>query len=91
MLQQFGEIGFEKKKKRNNNNNNDTTNNNSLRCYAVTRYAVTGFTNNPSFTVALVVAATSIKLNPFAPGDFAEKCVLKLVEWFSGHCRAIKS
>ena len=31
------------------------------------------------------------KLNPFAPGDFAEKHVLKLVEWFSGHCRAIKS
>ena len=27
--------------------------------------------------------------NPFAPGDFAEKRVLKLVEWFSG--RAIKS
>ena len=30
-------------------------------------------------------------LNPFAPGDFAEKSVLKLVEWFSGHYRAIKS
>ena len=30
-------------------------------------------------------------LNPFAPGDFAEKRVWKLVEWFSGHCRAIKS
>ena len=30
-------------------------------------------------------------LNPFAPRDFAEKRVLKLVEWFSGHCRAIKS
>ena len=30
-------------------------------------------------------------LNPFAPGDFAEKRVLKLVEWFYGHCRAIKS
>ena len=29
--------------------------------------------------------------NPFAPGDFAEKRDLKLVEWFSGHCRAIKS
>ena len=33
----------------------------------------------------------SLALNPFAPGDFAEKRVLKLVEWFSGHCRAIKS
>ena len=32
-----------------------------------------------------------VALNPFAPGDFAEKRVLKLVEWFSGHCRAIKS
>ena len=29
--------------------------------------------------------------NPFAPGDFAEKRILKLVEWFSGHCRAIES
>ena len=32
-----------------------------------------------------------ISINPFAPGDFAEKRVLKLVEWFSGHCCAIKS
>ena len=32
-----------------------------------------------------------LNINPFAPGDFAEKRVLKLVEWFSGHCRAIKS
>ena len=31
------------------------------------------------------------KINPFAPGDFAEKRVLKLVDWFSGHCCAIKS
>ena len=30
-------------------------------------------------------------INPFAPGDFAENRVLKLVEWFSGHCHAIKS
>ena len=30
-------------------------------------------------------------INPFAPGDFSEKRVLKIVEWFSGHCRAIKS
>ena len=27
--------------------------------------------------------------NPFAPGDLAQKRILKLVEWFSGHCRAI--
>ena len=39
------------------------------------------------FTVFLIY----IFLNPFAPGDFAEKHVLKLVEWFSGHCHAIKS
>ena len=32
-----------------------------------------------------------LNYNPFAPGDFAEKLVLKLVEWFSGHRRAIKS
>ena len=31
------------------------------------------------------------RFNPFAPGDFAEKRVLKLVEWFSGHCHARKS
>ena len=30
-------------------------------------------------------------INPFAPGDFAKKHVLKLVEWFSSHCRALKS
>ena len=32
-----------------------------------------------------------IKLNLFAPGDFAEKRIFKLFEWFSGPCRAIKS
>ena len=32
-----------------------------------------------------------MQLNPFAPEDFAEKHVLKLVEWFSGHCFAVKS
>ena len=37
------------------------------------------------------VASVCTELNPFAPGDFAEKRVLKLVEWFSGHCHAIKS
>ena len=31
------------------------------------------------------------KINLFAPGDFAKKRVLKLVEWSSGHCHAIKS
>ena len=36
----------------------------------------------------LVIPGT---FNPFAPADFAEKRVLKLIEWFSGHCRAIKS
>ena len=35
--------------------------------------------------------STSTLFNPFAPGDFAEKRVLRLVEWFSGHCCAIKS
>ena len=38
-----------------------------------------------------MVVRILITINPFAPGDFAEKRVLKLVEWFSGHCRAIKS
>ena len=27
-------------------------------------------------------------LNPFTPEYFTEKCVLMLVEWFSGHCHA---
>ena len=40
---------------------------------------------------AKMVGLQGGQLNPFAPGDFAEKRVLKLVEWFSGHCRAIKS
>ena len=31
------------------------------------------------------------KLNRSAPGDFAEKCILKLFDWFSGHCHATKS
>ena len=30
-------------------------------------------------------------INPFAPGDFAEKRVLKVLKWFSGHCPALKS
>ena len=32
-----------------------------------------------------------VQLNPFASGDFAEKRVLKVLEWFSGHCPAIKN
>ena len=31
------------------------------------------------------------KFNPFAPKDFAKKHILKLLEWFSGYCRAIIS
>ena len=38
----------------------------------------------------IIFSTFSLKFNPFAPGDFAEKHVLKLVKWFSGHCRAIK-
>ena len=33
----------------------------------------------------------AIIFNPFAPGDFAQKHILKLVEQFSRHCRAFKS
>ena len=40
---------------------------------------------------ANLVGGRVVCVNPFAPGDFAEKRILKLVEWFSGHCRAIKS
>ena len=30
-------------------------------------------------------------LNPFIPGDFAEKCVFELVELFSGHCLLLRA
>ena len=43
------------------------------------------------YSFAFIINVSEKSLNPFAPGDFAEKRVLKLVEWFSGHCRAIKS
>ena len=42
-------------------------------------------------TVYMYMSLNRKCFNPFAPGDFAEKRILKLVEWFSGHCRAIKS
>ena len=41
--------------------------------------------------VYLKLYLSHMHVNPFAPGDFAKKRVLKLVEWFSGHCHAIKS
>ena len=44
-----------------------------------------------SFYTDSNIRKISIIFNPFAPGDFAEKRVLRLVEWFSGLCRAIKS
>ena len=34
---------------------------------------------------------TNWYINPFAPGNFAKKHILKLVEQFSGHFLAIKS
>ena len=37
----------------------------------------------------VMVMCTDLK--PFAPGDFAEKSVLKLVDWFSGHCCSVES
>ena len=47
--------------------------------------------SNMSLNTDIFYRHLSATINPFAPGDFAEKRVLKLVEWFSGHCRAIKS
>ena len=53
-------------------------------------------------TVTTVTTATTVRtattlmdsvpeyFNPFTPGDFAEKSVFKVLEWFSGHCPAIK-
>ena len=43
------------------------------------------------FFIVNVKCTPQYSINPFAPGDFAKKRVLKLVEWFSGHCRGIKS
>ena len=43
------------------------------------------------FNMSKIAVMLFSKFNPFAPGDFAEKRVLTLVEWFSGHCSAIKS
>ena len=47
--------------------------------------------NDDEFTLKPRKIKFKAKINPFTPGNFAEKSVLKLVEWFSGHCRAIKS
>ena len=43
------------------------------------------------YAVIILIFGLQELINPFAPGDFAQKRVLKLVEWFSGHCRALKS
>ena len=48
------------------------------------------FSRSMAFTFDLC-DLLSVNLNPFAPGDFAEKRILKLVKWFSGHCSTIKS
>ena len=50
-----------------------------------------GRTKSDIYSQGRSVLPPKDSINPFAPGDFAEKRVLKLVEWFSGHCRAIKS
>ena len=47
--------------------------------------------HSPRRDEKMVSSISTGVLNPFAPGDFAEKHVFKLVEWFSGHCQAIKS
>ena len=46
-----------------------------------------------SVTTYCLVVSTKVQqpINPFAPGGFAKRLVLKLVAWFSGHCHAIKS
>ena len=41
--------------------------------------------------VPLINPVNGLFFNPSAPGDFAEKPVLKPDEQFSGHCHAIKS
>ena len=54
-----------------------------MECYCVVR--------NKPIRREITKPQTATVISPFAPGDFAEKRVLKLVEWFCGHCRAIKS
>ena len=38
--------------------------------------------------IYLIFIIRIININPFTPGNFTEKCILKLVEQFSGHRRA---
>ena len=45
-----------------------------------------------SFTVKMMALHfVSQVINPFAPGNFSQKCILKLVKRFSGHCCAVMS
>ena len=53
-------------------------------------YHMIGGNNQMNKTSITTVTLLLHIINPFALGDFAKKRVLKLVEWFSGHCRAIK-
>ena len=57
-------------------------------CVCLCTYMVT---NIDFFFVFFVLINKIRSSNSFAPGDIAEKHLLKLVEWFSCHCRAIKS
>ena len=54
--------------------------------FACKRYFSSVSTENDSSSSLFTKSAfkCTSEVNPFAPGDFAEKCVLKLVEWFSG-------
>ena len=46
------------------------------------RFVLFWFNPNQSYPVNR--ASVERDINPFAPGDFAKKRVLKLVKWFSG-------
>ena len=60
-----------------------------LLCILCFQYEIYKYIHHLTFTTPGDIIIR--EFNPFAPGDFAEKRILKLVEWFSGHCRAIKS
>ena len=53
--------------------------------------ALSEFISDEEYQETNCKISTGGDFNPFAPGDFVEKRILKLVEWFSVHCCAIKS
>ena len=64
-----------------------------IRCFFLANPPKSRYRFQTRQVFGFVVAISSLELKCFFfyCTDFAQKRVLKLVEWFSGHCRAIKS